>query len=90
MPSELDLFEEDESEIDRFIRLQVLPVPDDSTAYWQTRSIEERLARLEALREAYAQTLPPERRVFQRVACVIQRKSKPAVENSTSNSRDIQ
>jgi hypothetical protein len=63
----------DESEIDRFIRLELLPVPDDTVAYWKTRPVEERLNRLEALREAYIQTLPPEQRVFQKVCRVIQR-----------------
>ena len=49
---------------------------DDSLAYWRSRSVEERIAAVEALRQAYYAQVPHAQQGFQRV-CVLTRRSEP-------------
>jgi tetrahydromethanopterin S-methyltransferase subunit B len=48
-----------------------MPVSKYDASYWRTRPIEERMDELEALREQYIRTLPPEHQKFQRVISYI-------------------
>jgi tetrahydromethanopterin S-methyltransferase subunit B len=48
-----------------------IPKSKHDAAYWKTRPIEERFAELEALRQEYIRTLPPEQQKFQRIITFI-------------------
>jgi hypothetical protein len=45
----------------------------DKRSYWMTRTMQERLDALEALRDAYIRTLPEEQQKFQRVCTIVKR-----------------
>ncbi len=55
------------------LALKSLRDNDDSLAYWRTRSVEERIAAVEALRNAYYEQVPHVQQGFQRVCVVTQR-----------------
>ena len=46
---------------------------DDSLAYWRSRPVEERIAAVEALRNAYYAQVPHVQQGFQRVCVITQR-----------------
>ncbi len=48
-----------------------IPKSKHDAAYWKTRPIEERFDELEALRQEYMRTLPPERQKILRVITAI-------------------
>lgn len=55
------------------IAIKTLRDKDDSLAYWRSRPVEERIAAVEALREAYYAQVPNVQQGFQRVCVITQR-----------------
>ena len=61
------------TDMQRHIALKTLHEKDDSLAYWLTRPVEERIAAVEALRQAYYAQVPHVQQGFQRVCVFTQR-----------------
>ena len=57
----------------RHVTKKSLHDKDDSLAYWRSRPVEERIAAVEALRNAYYAQNPPLHKTFQYVCKVTQR-----------------
>ena len=55
------------------IAVNTLRDKDNSLAYWRSRPVEERIAAVEALRDAYYAHLPQNPKGVQRVCIVTQR-----------------